>query len=100
VKLNPMAYSMIGFTGRRERPIGKFGCGLVNWRVSGRSHSAGVPAGTRLCRQPAGSCSEKSVGPNSVPVDSVRETVTSREEVRPMNAVTMWVLPLVFTVQR
>lgn len=30
----------------------------------------------------------------------VRETVTSREEVRPMNAVTMWVLPLVFTVER
>jgi len=33
-------------------------------------------------------------------VDSVRETVTSREEVRPMNAITMWVLPLVFTVER
>jgi hypothetical protein len=44
--------------------------------------------------------SGKWVGRDSVQVDSVRETVTSREEVRPMNAVTMWVLPLVFTVER
>lgn len=43
---------------------------------------------------------EKSPGRDSVQVDSVRETVMSREEVRPMNAVTMWVLPLVFTVGR
>ena len=42
----------------------------------------------------------KCVGRDSVRVDSVRETVTPREEVRPMNAVTMWVLPLVFTVER
>jgi len=40
------------------------------------------------------------VGRDSVPVDSLRETVTSREEVRPMNAGTMWVLPLVFAVGR
>jgi hypothetical protein len=31
---------------------------------------------------------------------SVRGTLTSREEVRPMNAITIWVLPLVFTVVR
>jgi hypothetical protein len=30
----------------------------------------------------------------------VCETVPSREEVRPMNAIAMWVLPLVFTVGR
>jgi hypothetical protein len=42
----------------------------------------------------------KMVGRDSVQVDSVRQTVTSREEVRPMNARTMWVLPLVFTVER
>jgi hypothetical protein len=40
------------------------------------------------------------VGRQSVHVDNVRETVTSREEVRPMNAVTMWVLPLVYAVGR
>ncbi len=32
------------------------------------------------------------------PADSVRFTVTSSEEVRPMNAVTVWVLPLFTTV--
>jgi hypothetical protein len=37
---------------------------------------------------------------DSIQVDSLVETVTSRKEVRPMNAVTMWVLPLVFTVER
>jgi hypothetical protein len=42
----------------------------------------------------------KKIGRDSVQVDSVRETATSREEVRPMNAITMWVLPLVFTVGR
>jgi len=42
----------------------------------------------------------KLVGRQSAHVDSVRETVTSREEVRPMNVLTMWVLPLVFTVGR
>jgi hypothetical protein len=31
---------------------------------------------------------------------SVRNTVTCREEVRPMNAVTKWVLPLVVAVER
>jgi hypothetical protein len=30
----------------------------------------------------------------------VAETVRPREEVRPMNAVSMWVLPLVVTVGR
>jgi hypothetical protein len=40
------------------------------------------------------------VGRASVQVDSVRKTVTSHEEVRPMNAVTTWVLPLVFAVER
>jgi hypothetical protein len=34
------------------------------------------------------------------PLVSVRKAVTSREEVRPMNQVTMWVLPLVFTVEQ
>lgn len=33
-------------------------------------------------------------------VDSVRETVTLREEVRPMTAGIMWALPLVLTVGR
>lgn len=42
----------------------------------------------------------KMVGRASVQVDTVRETVTSREEVRPMNAIFVWVLPLVFTVER
>jgi hypothetical protein len=32
--------------------------------------------------------------------DSLREAVTSREEVRPMNAVSRWVLPLFVTVGR
>jgi hypothetical protein len=41
----------------------------------------------------------KMVGRGSVQVGSVRETVTSHEEVRPMNA-TRWVLPLVFAVER
>jgi hypothetical protein len=44
--------------------------------------------------------SGKWVGRDSVQVDSVCEAVPSREEVRPMNAMTMWVLPLVFTVGR
>jgi hypothetical protein len=48
----------------------------------------------------SGRWSGKWVGRDSVQVDNVRETVTSREEVRPMNAITMWVLPLVFTVER
>jgi hypothetical protein len=33
-------------------------------------------------------------------VGSVRGTVTGREEVRPMNAVSKWVLPLFITVGR
>jgi hypothetical protein len=40
------------------------------------------------------------VGRDGVPADTVRWTVTFREEVRPMNAVSMWVLPLVVTVGR
>jgi hypothetical protein len=52
------------------------------------------------CRKPVGSVVRKMVGRDPVQVDSVRETVTSRKEVRPMNAVTMWVLPLVFTAER
>jgi len=40
------------------------------------------------------------VGRDDVRVDSVRQTVTSLEEVRPMNAVSMWVLPLFVTVGR
>jgi hypothetical protein len=35
-----------------------------------------------------------------VDLDSFGTTVPAREEVRPMNAVTMWALPLVFTVER
>ncbi len=42
----------------------------------------------------------KMIGRASVGVDSLCETVTTRQEVRPMNAVTMWVLPLVFTDRR
>jgi len=34
------------------------------------------------------------------PAGNVRRTVTSREEVRPMNAVPTWVLPLVVTAAR
>ena len=45
-------------------------------------------------------CFRKIGWTDSVQVDSVRETVTSREEVRPMNVLTMWVLPLVFTAGR
>jgi hypothetical protein len=40
------------------------------------------------------------VGGDDVGVDSVRETVTPHEEVGPMNAVPMWVLPAVVTVGR
>jgi hypothetical protein len=36
--------------------------------------------------------------PDDVRGVSVRATVTSREEVSPMNAVSMWVLPCVVTV--
>jgi hypothetical protein len=37
---------------------------------------------------------------DEIPVDSLPEAVTSREEVRPMNAVWKWVLPLFVTVGR
>jgi hypothetical protein len=50
--------------------------------------------------RPAKLVGRKMVGRDDVRVDSVRETVTPREEVRPMNAVRMWVLPLVVTVGR
>jgi hypothetical protein len=43
---------------------------------------------------------EKMVGRDDARAGSVRATVTSREEVRPMNAVSMWVLSLVVTVGR
>lgn len=46
------------------------------------------------------SVGRKLIGRDSVRVVSVRETVTAREEVRPMNATTRWVLPLVCTVGR
>ncbi len=42
----------------------------------------------------------KMIGRASARIDSLCETVTTRQEVRPMNAVTMWVLPLVFTDRR
>ena len=64
-----------------------------------RGASAFQLAGERVDSR-SGRWSGKWVGRDSVQVDSVRQTVTSREEVRPMNAVTMWVLPLVFTVGR
>lgn len=47
-----------------------------------------------------GSAGEKLIGRGPVRIDSLCETVTTRQEVRPMNAVTMWVLPLVFTDRR
>jgi len=47
-----------------------------------------------------GSVGRKMIGRASVRVDSLCVTVTARQEVRPMNAVTMWVLPLVFTDRR
>lgn len=47
-----------------------------------------------------GSVVRKMIGRASVRIDSLCETVTTRQEVRPMNAVTMWVLPLVFTDRR
>lgn len=40
----------------------------------------------------------KMVGQDDVQVDSVLETVTSREEVSPMNAVSLWVLHVFVTV--
>lgn len=42
----------------------------------------------------------KMVGRRHVRIASVRKTVAVREEVSPMDAVTLWVLPLVFTVGR
>ena len=48
--------------------------------------------------QPAEPGSQKLVGRDPRAVDSFAETVTSGEEVRPMNARTMWTLPLEFTV--
>jgi hypothetical protein len=88
------------------------GCGLINWRVPQGSEAslfaeacdrrgasafqlAGARVDGRSCRWLG-----KRAGRDSVQVDSVRETVTSREEVRPMNAVRTWVLSLVVTVGR
>jgi hypothetical protein len=50
--------------------------------------------------RPAKLVGRKRVGRDDVRADSVWETVTSREEVRPMNVVSMWVLRLFFTVGR
>ena len=66
--------------------------------MAGTSTKSG--GGLFLRPDPPGARRQKWVGRDSVQVDSVRETVISREEVRPMNAVSMWVLPLVFTVER
>ena len=79
---NLSAHRQIWFDARRQAWC--IGVPVAGERVDGRS----------------GRWSAKWVGRASVQVDSVRETVTSREEVRPMNAVTVWVLPLVFTVRR
>jgi hypothetical protein len=87
------------------------GCGLIDWRVPQGSEASSF---AEACNRGSASAFHwqtsvstagrfvvrKWIGRDSVQVDSVRETVTSREEVRPMNAVTMWVLPLVFTVER
>lgn len=40
------------------------------------------------------------VGRDDIRADSVREAVTPRKEVRPMNAVRMWVLCFVVMVRR
>ena len=86
------------------RPIGKATYSFPHQSRCGRGEA--LIARRRAVHQrskrqaPVGSVVGKRVGRDSVQVGSVRETVTSREEVRPMNARTMWVLPLVFTVRR
>ena len=54
----------------------------------------------RLEARPAMPVDWKTVSRGRVRVDSVPGAVTPREEVRPMNAVRTWVLPLVVTVGR
>ncbi|MGP3911391.1 hypothetical protein [Nonomuraea sp. 10N515B] len=58
------------------------------------------PAWPSAWQRPAETVGRKTVGQDDVRADSVRGTVTGRKEVRPMNAVSMWVLPLVITVGR
>ncbi len=76
-----------------------------SWRKADLSRLNGWAAAALLAPRrpfcvPVRTESKKLVGRDSVRVDSVRETVTAREEVRPVNATTMWVLPLVSTVGR
>jgi hypothetical protein len=79
--------------------------------VGGSSRARGRAPGTRTrCREVAGPAVPRArrcrvvggemVGRDDVRADSLLQTGTSREEVRPMNAVSMWVLPLVVTVGR
>jgi hypothetical protein len=77
-------------------------CSHINLRVAARFLGKFLLRSDwqQACRQPVRSVVRKMVGLDSSQVDSVRETVTSREEVTPMNVVTMWVLPLSFTVER
>jgi hypothetical protein len=89
--LVPPAPLLFGVGGTRRGGLSK---------TPGRRHRPPAPghASRGVCNRAAGR--RKMGGRDSAQVDSVRETVTSREEVRPMNATTMWVLPLVFTVGR
>jgi hypothetical protein len=82
--------------GGMTRPlVDKFGL----WRAFERALRGYLLTGSTTAAQP-GLVDRKMVVPGRVRVDSVPQAVTPREEVRPMNAVPTWVLPLVVTVGR
>ena len=103
---------------RRGQPSGSYRdrCVLQARNVVGASRRSDRTSSTGVCYAPLHPCrprerrpiagmtaagrAGKMIGRASVRVDSLCETVTTRQEVRPMNAVTMWVLPLVFTDRR
>jgi hypothetical protein len=94
--------------------IGILGPPVAGRRVADRGGTGPVGAATiraRSARPPAlrqisahwplpGWSARKWLDGTTFALKSLPQTVTSREEVRPMNAVSMWVLPLVVTVGR
>src|SRR5574340_145030 len=76
------------------------GCAEVSVDARTRPSLHRTVSGQRSVSAAGRAGEEEMVGRDRVRVDSVPRTVTAREEVRPMDAVTLWVLPLVFTVGR